>query len=409
MVSSRLTTRGIDAIKPPEIGRVEHWDSVVTGLGLRVSETGRKSWVVMYRNRSRELKRMTLGTYPSKPLANAREEAQDILTAAAKGGDPATERKTAKKSETFTELADAYIEQYAKPNKRSWWVDRDIIKRDLLPVFGRKRANEITRKDVIALLKGIVDRGAPSVANRTLPALRMIYSWGISTGNVDLDVNPCHEVKKPVKEHARDRVLKEAEIRAFWHGLAKASMSEYSRLALKLLLLTAQRRVEVVTARWSDIDEDTGVWTIPVEVSKNRLAHRVPLSEAAMIILDEIRRLQIKEDDERERKGKKKREPKFLLPSPRGDKPMHPAAVSHAVTKNMKVFGIDRFTPHDLRRTAASMMTSMGIPRFNVSKVLNHAEAGVTAVYDRHSYDPEKKAALDDWAVRLGEILGKES
>ncbi|MGH8627111.1 MAG: tyrosine-type recombinase/integrase [Gammaproteobacteria bacterium] len=123
---------------------------------------------------------------------------------------------------------------------------------------------------------------------------------------------------------------------------------------------------------------------------KNHLAHRVPLSLLARELLHDMPRL----DD------------RFLFSSPTGSKPTGDTSVDHAVRRNLDAFGVGRFTPHDLRRTAASHMTSMGIPRLVVSKILNHAETGVTAVYDRHSYDAEKRQALDTWGQKLEGIVG---
>ena len=95
----------------------------------------------------------------------------------------------------------------------------------------------------------------------------------------------------------------------------------------------------------------------------------------------------------------------WLLPSPRGDQPITDRALTRAISNNRIVFDIPPFTPHDLRRTAASLMTGMGIPRLVVKKILNHVEGDVTAVYDRHSYDKEKRQALEKWAVKLQSIL----
>ena len=123
MPTIRFLVRTIDAIKPPANGRVEYWDADTKGLGLRVAESGRKTWVVMYRHQGR-LRRLTLGTYPILSLADVREMAKDELRTAAKGGDPAGAKKVAREAETFKQLADLYIERYAKPNKRSWRKDQ---------------------------------------------------------------------------------------------------------------------------------------------------------------------------------------------------------------------------------------------------------------------------------------------
>jgi integrase len=147
----------------------------------------------------------------------------------------------------------------------------------------------------------------------------------------------------------------------------------------------------VVSAAWEEFDRVNGWWTIPAEKSKNKLPHRVPLSPLALEVLDQARKVC--------------GESRYPFPSPRGDQPMAQIALGHALRKNLAVLGAGDFTPHDLRRTAASHMTGMGISRLVVSKILNHVERGITAVYDRHSYDAEKRQALEAWARKLEAII----
>ncbi len=149
------TVRSLEAAKPPKSGRVESWDEDVRGLGLRVSASGRKTWVLMYRVRGdKRLRRATLGTYPTLTLADARDQARADLRAATKGRDPASERKAERQAETFGELAEEYIERYAKKRKRSWFKDRQALDRDLLPRFRHRKAAGIKRREVIKLLEG---------------------------------------------------------------------------------------------------------------------------------------------------------------------------------------------------------------------------------------------------------------
>ncbi len=141
---------------------------------------------------------------------------------------------------------------------------------------------------------------------------------------------------------------------------------------------------------WSQVDQASGWWTIPAERAKNGMAHRVPLSAQSAQILELARRHHLGGD--------------AVFPSRRDGGPMVATAVARGVARNREAVGIEHFTPHDLRRTAASQMTSLGIGRLVVSKVLNHAERGVTAVYDRHSYDGEKVEAMERWGVKLTEL-----
>jgi integrase len=167
----------------------------------------------------------------------------------------------------------------------------------------------------------------------------------------------------------------------------------------RLRLLTAQRGGEVHAMRWKDIDGEW--WTIPSEFSKNKLSHRVPLSPQALKVLNEA-----KETTDRMDKKMGRQRSEWVFPNP-ADRSQHVYSIqklAQRVRANSKV----SYRAHDLRRTAASMMTSMGVPRLVVGKILNHAEPGVTKVYDRHSYDREKQEALNAWGARVESIVNPD-
>jgi integrase len=151
--------------------------------------------------------------------------------------------------------------------------------------------------------------------------------------------------------------------------------------------------------RWQDVDLKGGWWIIPATASKNKLAHRVPLNTTALNILTTIRGEVDREFEAKRAAGKPATEPVYVLEGARGKRQQAEAAAT---------FTVEDFRGHDLRRTAASLMTSGGVARLIVSKILNHVERGVTPVYDRHSYDAEKRAALDWWDVKLTAILTEQ-
>jgi len=392
MPLAHFTILWIKSLKPPEQGQVDYFDAQGIGkgrsFGLRVSYGGNKSWFVMYRKNGK-LRRLTIGNYPKIQLKDARDKADREVTAIIEGRDPAAEKQADKAAETVSELANAYIEKYAKRHKKSWQRDEEILDRDVVPALGDRKAKNIRRADVIDLLEAIVDRGAGILANRTLAVIRKMYNWGIEREIVEN--NPCYMVKRPAKENRRERVLTNGEIKKFWKNINSTNSSEPTQIASKLILVTAQRKGEIINAAKTEFDLEGKWWTIPGERTKNGLSHRVPLSPMAIDLVTQAIKLS----------GGSK----FLFPSPRGDKPILGSAVDMAVRRNREKFKIDHFTPHDLRRTAASHMTSMGIARLVVSKILNHAESGVTAVYDRHSYDNEKRQALNAWSAHLRQIL----
>ncbi|MEO5339238.1 MAG: tyrosine-type recombinase/integrase [Magnetococcus sp. MYC-9] len=394
---ARFTDRFIQNLEvKPERYDVRETD----GFAVRVAPSGTKAWQFIYTFNARK-RRVTLGVYPGMSLKEAKEACTRMRDCLDRGIDPvewqeeqdrqATEAKRKEEqTATVAQLVEEYIEKWAKPRKRTWTEDYRMLHKDVVPVWGKRKAKDITRRDVLTLLDGIVERGAGIVANRTLEVVRRMFNYAIEQSI--LEVSPCNQVRAPAQEQRRDRVLSADEIRVFWHGLDQAGMSEGSRLALRFLLVTAQRKSEVVEAPWSEFDLAGGWWTIPMERAKNRMAHRVPLSAGALALLERARGLS--------------GESPYLFPSPRNiNAPVGGTSVDHALHRALVTLGLVDVIPHDLRRTAASLMTGMGISRLVVSKLLNHVEQGITAVYDRHSYDREKRQAMEAWDRQLTAIL----
>ena len=402
-----FTDRAVLNLKP-KAERYEEREDNAHGngtLALRISPNGHKAWQYLYRFGGKK-RRLTLGEYPKMSVKEAHAAYGEAMRKCELGVDPgavAVEANAAeRRAPTFDELSKKYLEQHAVQKKDGGDRDRRTLDRDLKPVWGALKAEAIQRKDVRALLQGIVDRGAPIQANRTLALIRKIFNWAMSQ---DLMThNPCDRLPAPSKETQSDRVLTDSELRAFLSGLPSAAMSDESKLALCLLLLTAQRCGEVLAVRWDEIDQKNGWWTIPASKAKNKLAHRVPLSAPALDVLALAKVL----NPDRQ----------TVFPSPRADQPMVETAVAHAVRRNLAHFTtagqelfkddgfvVQQFSPHDLRRTAASMMTGSDVARLVVSKILNHVERGVTKVYDRHSYDREKREALEAWGGKVAGLV----
>ena len=220
------------------------------------------------------------------------------------------------------------------------------------------------------------------MANRVLALVRKIFNFGVAREIVEF--NPCVAWECPGKERQRDRVLTDDEIRTFWTTLENERPQVAA--AFRLRLVTAQRGGEVFDMGWADIDLDNRWWTIPGSATKNGLPHRVPLSRLAVEILIALRNAT----------------PKAAPASP------YVLAGARGTRQRSEVsarLGLRDFRGHDLRRTAASRMASAGVQRLVVGKILNHVDRGVTAVYDRHAYDAEKRAALDAWSRDLSRIL----
>jgi integrase len=347
---------------------------------------GTKTWIAMYRQDGRK-RRLVLGRFPTMSLADARIAAKRHLGDVAKGLDPATAKAEAKAEMNFAELADLYIARHAmiKKKPRSVAEDKHMLALDLLPAWKDRKVSKIRRQDIIAILDGIVARGAPVQANRVQALISKMMNFAIGRGLLEL--NPAHRVPRSAQERSRDRVLSDGELRALWLALEPEPVKVAG--AFKLLLLTAARRSEVLGMAWSELDLSTGWWTVPSARSKNGLAHRIPLVPSAVALLQQLH------------DGPHDAEFAF-----RGGRLGAPVTNPQKwIARIRRRAGLEDFRIHDIRRTVAFGLTGLGVARLVVSKLLNHIESGITAVYDRHSYDGEKRAALLKWETRLMVII----
>lgn len=383
------TVRGLRTT--PGQDRTEVWFDE-KGLGMRLSKTGRKSWIYVYHFQGRS-RRITFGTYPAISVADVRALHATAMHNLERDVDPGdavqVQRAETRAAPTVSELAKEYMLRHAR-QKKSGQEDQRMLNHDVLPYWGTLRAVNITRRDVTVLLDRIVERGSPITANRVLAMVRKMFNFGIERSIVE--ANPCDHVRQPAASVQRDRTLTQEEIRTLWSNLDHAAMSSANKLALKLQLVTVQRRGEIANAEWSEIDFETNTWTIPSHKAKNGNAHRVHLTDLALEILGEMRNLA----------GSSR----YWMPSRIGDKPVMANSISQALRLNLHAIGLQNVTPHDLRRAAASMISSIGVARLVLAKILNHVDSSVTAVYDRHGYDQEKKEALTLWTQKLRQICG---
>lgn len=404
MPKELLTARRIASLTASE-KREEYWDTGQKGLSLRISPLrssdssvkATKTFYVRYFT-PRGYRRMKLGSYPDISLKEARAMAQEVRGKVAKDEDPQAERQASRlrvgreKEATFEQLAEDYLAN-AKVNKKSWQEDERQLKRDVLPSLRNVPVADITRKHVARIVGRIVNRGVLVQANRTRTLLGTIFNFALGDERWEgiVQANPALATRKPLKkERSRERVLTDEELRRFWNALG--DLHPVLAASYKLRFLTGQRTIEVRTMRWSDIDGDW--WTIPAEVTKNKRAHRVPLSRQVRSLLDELEPLTGRSD--------------WVLESPvKPGQPVSEANKAHARLKRKA--RLDDFRGHDLRRTVGTQLAKLGFSIDVIGKVLNHADAGVTArVYVRHSYDDEKLRALERWADRLDEILKGE-
>ena len=390
MPTMKLTQLAVERIGKPAVGRIEYFDSQLPGFGLRVAESGHKSWVVMYRAGGK-VRRYTIDTLAKVPkVDDARVKARAIMERAARGEDPAATKKAeriadarpAREPDTVRVIAAMFVERYCKPNNRSWAETERTLRNHAVTRWGERELASISRRDVLDLLDSLVDRGNPIAANRVLAVVRKMFAWAVERDIIP--ASPVQKIKAPGKETERERVLTDEELVRVWR--AAEAMSGAAGGFVRLLILSGQRRDEVANMRWQDLDLEKGLWTLPREATKGNRSHEVPLAPSAVEILGSL--------------------PRFgdFVFTTTGDRPI--SGYSKIKARADKLAGIEedwRF--HDLRRTAGTGMARLRIPVSTISRVLNHKEGGVTKIYNRYSYLDEKRHALDTWAAHVSGLL----
>ena len=383
MPTKKLTPRIVAAALPVADQIVTLIDADVPGLELRVFPSGEKRWAIRYRAGRRQ-RRLTLGDVAVVPLGGqggARDLARKELLKVKNGRDPMAEKRQRREADTVGEFAETYIEQHAKVKKKSWRNDRALLDAIVLPAWKHRTMKEITRRDGRELIQAIVDRGAPIHANRVLSLLKKMWRFAISQDVIEID--PMRDVVKPSKERVRERVLTPEEIRTFWQHTE--TLVPALRAMWRLRLYTAQRpQEEVAQIQWGELDLDAGWWTIPSTKTKNKLTHRVPLTEPVVALLRDLKPEKVDSET-------------FVFAGFTRD----------ALARGGTSFPLVDFQPRDLRKTARTRMGEDGVPEDWAEAVLNHKKPGIVAVYNLHNYDAEKRKALEHWARRIDAILNE--
>lgn len=392
------------------------------GFGIRILPSGQKTWFFRYTFDGRK-KYLNLGHYPEISLADAREKHGEAVKLIKHGKDPSAieqeKKEQRRKAPTVSDLVMEYIERHARVFKRSWQEDERLLHREVVSLWGKRKAADITKRDVTLLLESIIDRGSPAMSNQVLKIVRKMFNFAIERDI--LQHTPCLGVKALAPNTKRERTLNETEIKTLWCALdsQNIAMSDEIRRALKLILVTAQRPGEVSGMHTNEIDGRW--WTIPAERAKNGNTHRVYLTDLALKLIGD---LSVTDPETGETKPRG-----YIFPCPHKKKvqPTDSHALPVAVRRNLvwpitdktgkplygrdgkpateNKLGIDKFTPHDLRRTAATFMAQMGYMDEVIDAVLNHAKQGVIRVYNLHKYDKEKQQALEAWELKLQSIV----
>jgi integrase len=387
MPKIKLTKSRIDGLSPREQDQI-YWDSEQPGLHLKVTPAGKKVFFLYYRvlGAAKQQRRFKIGDYGAVTLQQARERAKSLLGMITDGKDPAADRKQARQrlnSELVSDLVAEFLSKHVAQNRSAAETER-IFKVDIVPRLGSRSIHSLKKHDVIALLEAIADRGSPIMANRTLAALRKFLNWCVARGIIDK--SPADGAEAPGKETKRDRVLTDDDLRRVLVAARQIGFPYGS--IVELLAITGQRREEVGSMSWSEIDLPGRTWTIPAERSKNNKPHIVHLSDPALRLLKQVPRT-----------GE-------LVFSTNGRTPFQ--GFSKAKRQLDDLSGVTDWTLHDLRRTVVSGMARLGVQPHIADKVLNHQTgtiSGIAAVYQRHEFLADRRHALDLWGAHVTALI----
>ena len=388
------------------------WDTVLPGFGLRISYGGKRAYFIMVRIDGRQ-RRLTVGNAALIGLAEARDAAREMMRNAARGIDPKEQERVAQREaqkarqETFAVIAALYMQEHGSKRKSGVELQRKLDK-DILPEIGHLPIADITRAEIKDLL---LKKAAtsPVAANRLLALIRPVFIYAMDEERLD-SVPNFRKLTQP--ETPRDRVLSDDEVRDVWRGCLKLG-HPYGH-AIRFMLLTAQRRGEVAGLVHDELNGDG--WKLPSERSKNGSGHLVPVATLAQSILDDCPRLNSSELVFAGWRRTEKKETceiggwsKLKGRLDKGIMEIRREDAEKAGNDPDEVKPLPQWTVHDLRRTAATGMQSLGFTDEVVDRVLNHVLPGVRRTYNRFSRDPEKRVALEAWARHVEAIVSGES
>jgi integrase len=378
-----LTAASVARLKPPASGQLDIYDKGYPGLFLRLSYGGTRTFSMAYRFGDKQ-RRVTLGVWPAMQLAEARETWRVIREHVARDVDPMVASGPSK--DDFGTVAAEWLKRDQSQNRSHDAVKR-LLSADVLPHWQNRRITEITRRDALELVDGVVDRGSPVMARRLHSHLHRLFAWAVGRGVIP--ANPMAGLPKPGIESRRDRVLSDAELTRVWHVARDWPFGHIYRL----LILTGARLREIGELRWDEFHGDLikleGVRT------KGGVAHTIPLSSPALAVIESV--------------PYRIADSKFVFTST-GRTPVSGWSKAKRLLE-VKVGDIGPWHVHDLRRTVATGMQKLGIEERVIEACLGHSTTsrnGLLRVYQVHGFDREKREALDAWGEHVTGLVATE-
>jgi integrase len=428
-----LTYKFIEGLKP--LSKMQTFPDLTEGLELYLTPGGSKTFSFRYRLRDGTRRRVNLGRWPGLKLEVARVQARALANDVAEGRDPLAEKKKelhalrTRQVKTLEELMEALLTASAanlRPSTLAYWTWMNA--KHIAPRL-KGRLEEITAGAIRAALREIGQEAGYTTANRTFALLRRAFNFGIEEEHIT--TSPLGRMKALFDEESRSRVLSDAEIRALWAAAESArtsarqgdanrdelAVSRAMACAVQLCLVTLQRGGEVIGMTANELNLEEKTWTLPASRTKAKRDHVVPLSDLAVTLIKEAAEISTQKlgrsprgadpvfptsrgaDWERDEAGALKHSPKSAVR----------LSLGRAMARLCEAASVADASAHDLRRTGSTVMASerIGVLSEVVARVLNHAPPGlgVTAIYNRYAYLPEKRSALDRWAAVLRQIV----
>jgi integrase len=420
MPKRNLTDRTLKSLKPRNNKTYDVMDSIVPGLGVRVLDSGRRTFVLVTRYPgSKNPTRRALGEYGELTLEKARDKARGWLELIRKGVDPKEHEERQrlaeqrKRANSFAAIAEEFIRYIHRQKLRT----ADVMERNLRATFIKRWASrpitEITSHDVGRVIREAVDRGSTYQAFHDFALIRRMFNWAIGTDEYGLETNPCDRLntKDAIGERfSRDRVLSDVELRALWRATDRLPYP-YGAL-YRMLAWTGLRLGEVCGAHWSEFDLERREWTIPAErmkkVKGGAKPFMVPLTDAMVKVLESLPRFTSGDFLFSHNSGKVPlRSDLFSDPKERLDRIMREELrkLAGEAGKDPKRVTLPDFVNHDIRRTVRTHLSALKIGEEVREAVLAHVRPGIKGTYDKHQYLDEKREALTLWNARLRSIV----
>jgi integrase len=380
VTQNRLTDAEIKRLPVPATDKIIIWDAQVTGLGVRVTAAGHRSFVLDYRTRGGRRRRYTIGTFPDWSVTGAREEARKLKRQIDTGGDPLAEIETERGAPIVADLIERFLDEHiSRKRPRTQYDYRNMIECHVRPALGRMKVAEVTFSDVDALHRKITKNGQTTQANRVITMVAKMFALAIRW-QMRAD-NPAKGIERNV-EHKRKRYLTPPEQVRLMDALA-AHPDQQAVNVFRLCLLTGCRSGEGMAMRWDDVELARGIWTKPGSTTKQKTTHIIPLSAPVKQLLAGLRQ---------------KTSSPWVFPA--DSAPGHRVTVQKswlAICKSARIAGL---RIHDLRHSFASLAVNQGASLPLIGALLGHASPTTTARYAHLFDDPQRKAV-----ERIGKLI----